>query len=232
MVVELHTERTSRHFPVPPDLDDLASHLTPVTLAGREVLTFAPEDMLPILCIHGSKHIWERLSWIADISEFIQSQPRLDWDSVFHRADRLRARRMLHVGLALASKLLDAPLPPEILSRVQSDRVASLVALEVERRTMSRDWPRARCGAAIPLSQKNGGGHSRRMEIRSAPRDPSRRRGSLDDAPAARAGSSLRCAAPVSSHAKVRVEFQERPAASLVSRAKGHCALFAVSLSA
>ena len=75
MAVELHTERTLRHFPIPPDLDDLSRRLVPVSLCGHEIRTFAPEDALVMLCIHGSKDFWERISWIADIAELIRAWP-------------------------------------------------------------------------------------------------------------------------------------------------------------
>jgi Uncharacterised nucleotidyltransferase len=141
LIVEFHTEQTLRHFPVPPDLDDMARRLVPVILSGHEIPTFGPEDMLPLLCIHGSKDFWERISWIADISEFVQSRPQLDWDQVFRRADILRAGRMLRIGLALAANLLSAPLPDEVTARVEGDSVASRVASEVAQRHFARESP-------------------------------------------------------------------------------------------
>ncbi|HXQ27384.1 MAG TPA: nucleotidyltransferase family protein [Candidatus Acidoferrales bacterium] len=137
--IELHTEVTLRHFPVPPDLDDLARRLTPVSLSGHDVWTFGAEDMLTLLCIHGSKDFWERISWVADIAEFVQSQSQLDWDQVFRRAEALHARRMLHLGLALAAGLLDAPLPDEVISRTRRDHVAAEVASEIEQRLLARN---------------------------------------------------------------------------------------------
>lgn len=139
ITIELHTEMTLRHFPVAPDLDDLARRLTPVSLSGHEVWTFGPEDTLSLLCIHGSKDFWERISWVADIAELMQSQSRLDWDLVFRRAESLRARRMLHLGLALAAGLLNAPLPDEVISRTRGDWVAVDVASEIEQRLLARN---------------------------------------------------------------------------------------------
>jgi hypothetical protein len=139
MVVEFHTEVTLRHFPVIPDLDEMSRRLVPVMLSGHEVRTFGPEDMLPLLCIHGSKDFWERISWIADISEFVRSHRQLDWRAIFHRADALRAGRMLRLGLALAVKLLSAPLPDEVLARVRGDSVAEAVASEIVRRHLARE---------------------------------------------------------------------------------------------
>jgi hypothetical protein len=141
VMVELHTEITLRHFPVLPDLEELARHCVPVMLSGHEVRTFAVEDGLPILCIHGSKDFWERLSWIADISELIQAYPSLDWNAALRRAESLKAERMLHLGLALANRLLGAPLPEEIARRVKADHIAQAVATEVEQRLSSRELP-------------------------------------------------------------------------------------------
>jgi hypothetical protein len=142
LLVELHTELTLRHFPVPPDLDDLARRLVPIALSGHEVCTFVPEDALPILCIHGSKDFWERISWIADIAEMVLSHPQLDWDQVSRCAELLHAQRMLHLGLALAADLFVAPLPAPVLSRVRNDRTAASVASEIQSRLLSRASPR------------------------------------------------------------------------------------------
>jgi hypothetical protein len=141
LIVELHTEWTLRHFPVRPDLDDMAERLVSVALSGHEIPTFGAEDMLPLLCIHGSKDFWERISWIADISEFVQSHPRLDWDQAFRRADALRAGRMVRIGLALAAKFLGAPLPDEVAARVQGDSVAATIASDLASRHLVRESP-------------------------------------------------------------------------------------------
>jgi putative nucleotidyltransferase-like protein len=137
-MVELHTQRSMRHFPVAPDLDVFIPRLVPVLLSGHEIKTFAAEDALPILCIHGSKHFWERISWIADISEMIQSRPELDWDEVFRRADSFLGGRMLRVGLALAANLLGTPLPADVVSRVQQDGAATEIAAQIGRRLLRR----------------------------------------------------------------------------------------------
>ena len=138
LLVELHTEITLRHFPLRPDLADLASRLVPVSLSGHTIRTLAPEDMLLFLCVHGAKDFWERISWVADIAEFLQAQP-LDWDVLFERAASLRLRRMLHLGLALAAGLLDAPLPEEIAARVRRDAVAASLASQLVGRLLMRE---------------------------------------------------------------------------------------------
>ena len=138
-VVELHTELTLRHFPVAPDIDRFAQRMVKVMVAGREVLTLAAEDLLSALCVHGSKDFWERISWIADVAELIQRQTGFDWDRAFRTAESLRVERMLHLGLALANDLLQAPMPEEIRKRVRDDAEAVTVAREAGERTLSRN---------------------------------------------------------------------------------------------
>jgi hypothetical protein len=132
MMVELHTERTLRHFPVPADLDDLATRLVAVPVGGHDLKTFSPEDTFLLLSIHGSKHFWEQLSWIADLAAFVQAYPRLDWDQVFRRAQSMRARRMVTVSLALALHFFNAS--HEIMTCVRDDTTADSIAQKIEDR--------------------------------------------------------------------------------------------------
>ncbi|MFZ0882849.1 MAG: nucleotidyltransferase family protein [Candidatus Acidiferrales bacterium] len=137
-MVELHTEVTLRHFPIKPDLDYFIARRAPVRISDHEVLTFTAEDLLPMLCIHGSKDFWERFSWVADVSELIQSHPDLNWDEVMRVTESLGALRMLFTGLALANGMLRTLLPAEILERVQHDHTACEIAGEMARMLMSR----------------------------------------------------------------------------------------------
>jgi len=37
------------------------------------------EDELVLICIHGAKHFWERLMWIADVAALISRQTAINW---------------------------------------------------------------------------------------------------------------------------------------------------------
>lgn len=132
-IVEIHTERTLRYFPVPLDLDALAARRQPVELGGRRVLTFSAEDALPILCVHGCKHFWERLCWICDIAELAQHPRGINWEAAFEQSRRLGAERMLLLGLHLAANLLETPLPEEVLRRVREDGEVERLGVLVRR---------------------------------------------------------------------------------------------------
>ncbi|HYL46780.1 MAG TPA: nucleotidyltransferase family protein [Candidatus Limnocylindrales bacterium] len=149
IMLELHTELTLRHFPVPPGLDEFSRRLVRVDVAGHPTETFSAEDGLTALAIHGAKDFWERIVWVADISELIQAHPRLDWDQAFRSADSVRGGRMLRLALALASDLLDAPLPPEVVRIVRADSVACQVAERLKRHLLARDPQPSRAGERL-----------------------------------------------------------------------------------
>ncbi|HEV2388542.1 MAG TPA: nucleotidyltransferase family protein [Candidatus Acidoferrales bacterium] len=121
--IEVHTEFTLRHFPVPPDLESLMCTLRPVSLAGRPVFTFSREDTLTLLAVHGSKDFWAQLLWICDIVALVR-EAGFDWDRALAQAGRMRCRRMVNVALLLAGDMLDAPIPASMKRRAEADAVA------------------------------------------------------------------------------------------------------------
>ena len=101
--------------------------LEPDMLGGTKIANLSLEEWLPILCVHGSRHRWERLTWLCDIAEIMRLCPNLDWDAVIARSQVLVCRRMLYLGVLLAHKLLDAPLPERVLQKMQADREVMLL---------------------------------------------------------------------------------------------------------
>lgn len=135
--VELHWELTERFLSFPLDTERLWERLEPISLGGKVTPTFSPEDLLLILCVHGSKHCWERLAWIRDVAGLIQAHQEMDWERVAQQADRLGGSRMLSLGLLLARDLLGAALPERISQRIQADPVARSLAAEARARLFS-----------------------------------------------------------------------------------------------
>jgi len=126
LIVELHWEVAPHLFASTVNGERLWQDLITLDLNGTPVKTFSAEDLLFSLCVHGSRHLWERLGWICDVAELITRQP-LDWTALIKRAASADAERMILLGVHLAIRLLDAPVPPEVKERCDSDpRLASL----------------------------------------------------------------------------------------------------------
>ncbi|HLW44377.1 MAG TPA: nucleotidyltransferase family protein [Candidatus Acidoferrales bacterium] len=120
-MVELHTEWTLRHFPVPPDIETMIGRAIRVQINNREVPAFAAEDVLLMLAVHGAKDFWARLVWVADIAELVKQSPNIDWEKLREDAHKLKVNRMLNLSLSLAREILDLKLPPEIVNQIESD---------------------------------------------------------------------------------------------------------------
>jgi len=109
------------------DRPEIWGHRAHVSIDGQMVRGLAPEELLIVLCVHGSKHAWEQLKWIADVAELLRSHS-LSWKRVFSRASEWKCRRMLLLGLALANRLMEFPLPPDILNAIAVDPDVTVLA--------------------------------------------------------------------------------------------------------
>ena len=130
LIVELHWEVAPQLFASSVSAGDLWPHLVEVDLNGLRVKTLSADDLLFSLCVHGSRHLWERLSWICDVAELI-SRHQLNWPSLLERAERADSERMFLLGLFLAHELLEVPLPAEVQQRCASDVRLKSLALNV-----------------------------------------------------------------------------------------------------
>lgn len=132
--VELHWKITSEYFSFSLDPERLWKRLKPSSLAGKEVLVFYPEDLLLILCVHSASHVWQQLEFVCSVAELIRTNEKLDWGQITGQARELGSERMLFLGLFLASDLLGAPLPDEVLQRVWADPSVKALAAQVRER--------------------------------------------------------------------------------------------------
>jgi hypothetical protein len=130
-IVELHWRLCERNASVHLPVGALWQRVTPVALPGMTVSSLAPEDLVLYLCVHGAKHRWERLEWVACVAEIVRNNADLDWHAIFERADRYRVARLLRVGLHLASSVLGVELPEPVIERVESDPRARALAESV-----------------------------------------------------------------------------------------------------
>jgi hypothetical protein len=135
--VELHTERTLRYLPIPLDWTGISKRLIQISVGGHNLRTFSIQDTLILLSVHGTKHFWERLSWICDIAELIQTPRGMDWELGHELAEAAGCRRMWLLGLQLATALLDAPLPENVQGWISSDATLQKLALAIHSRLVT-----------------------------------------------------------------------------------------------
>lgn len=139
MIVELHWSVSAPRFARPFETDDFWARLKDGQLEDISIKVPAPEDLLLALCIHGSKHLWERFAWICDIAGLIESQPDLNWKQLVTQARATGSERMLFLGLYLAVDLLDARPPAEVEEVLKDDPVVAELATDIVRYLFTPD---------------------------------------------------------------------------------------------
>jgi hypothetical protein len=115
------------------DLSDAFNRACSVKAGGAVFPTLPPEELLLTLCIHGTKHLWERLLWVCDVAWLVTSEKDLDWERTLSIASAAGGRRMLLLGLCLARDLFWAVLPDKVHWLMQSEPGLSQLAGEVKR---------------------------------------------------------------------------------------------------
>ncbi len=121
VAVDLQWVMARRHFGFRLDRSAFWARLKPVHLPSKMVMGLCPEDLLLLLCVHGSKHAWEQLKWVCDVAELVRRRPALDWSRVLFQADEWSCRRMVLLGLAMAKSLFEIVLPRAILHEIEAD---------------------------------------------------------------------------------------------------------------
>ncbi|HKP86532.1 MAG TPA: nucleotidyltransferase family protein [Blastocatellia bacterium] len=132
--VELQWEIVPRNYSFKINDESLWERLGRVEFEGRALRALSPEDLLLLLCAHGTKHAWTRLAWICDVAELVSARSDMNWSELTERAKRLGGERMLMLGLSLACDLLGARIPQEMIEKVNADRTVKRLGAEVSER--------------------------------------------------------------------------------------------------
>ncbi len=120
-VIDLHWGLTPRSFVFGLRGDEVMSRLQTASFAGNKIKTFANEDLILYLSMHGAKHLWRRLEWIASLSELVRSLETSTWSEVVARAQKAKATRILALGLRLVENLASIELPEEVLRTLDGE---------------------------------------------------------------------------------------------------------------
>lgn len=134
VAVELHWQVSSHLFASSVTAEELWNNLETTRVNGFPVRSFSIEDLLFSLTVHGSRHLWERLAWIADVAHLLQVRPEVDWAALVARARTANAERMFLLGLHLASDLLQSQLPDMVSKKIAKDKEIARLADEITAR--------------------------------------------------------------------------------------------------
>jgi len=110
ILIELHWNLFQKQFSDTFSFSDILKTKQDLQIQHHTFSIFSNEILLVYLCMHGSKHSWERISWILDIDRILRIHQDLDWDFIEQQAKKLECETMLDLGLSLTKKLFDTPI--------------------------------------------------------------------------------------------------------------------------
>ena len=128
--VDLHWRLASKHVAFPFQSAEVFGRVRKATIAGREIPTLADEDLAFFLAARGTKEGWIRLIWVCDFAEFLRTRLGIDWATVLDLAQRAHSSGPLLLAILLASALLDAPVPIELVDMARNNSTVQALARE------------------------------------------------------------------------------------------------------
>lgn len=139
--VELHWRCQAPRYGGPQDPADVVARARPCGLGGGSVLVPAPEDLGVLLALHGVKHGWTSLMWVADFVAAV-SRPGFDWAIFMSRGGAWGVGRALRYALLVGHELAALDMPSEVRVAAHADGRAAFLARAVSARlTLARHVP-------------------------------------------------------------------------------------------
>ena len=141
--VELHWRFADRRFPFALDLPHALARSHTLRVGGRMLPVLAHDDLLAVLAMHGARHLYERLEWLAGVTRLLVSH-RGEASRLAAHAEALRARRTLLVSVHVARHVLGFPLDDDwhgvLATDPECEAVGMAMATELEAHVL-RDVP-------------------------------------------------------------------------------------------
>jgi len=122
LLFEMHWSLLNEDYPLKINLDTIWETPQTISINQHKIKTFPTEELLTYLCIHGSKHLWERIEWIKDIDLLIRKKD-IDWGKVVKQVDGSGFEAMIYLGLSLAKELFKTPLPKNVTNHISDMKI-------------------------------------------------------------------------------------------------------------
>jgi hypothetical protein len=89
---------------------------------GGVIRTLNTSDLFSYLCLHGARHGWFRLKWLADLVALVAARSEADIERLYRLSQTHGAGRCPAQALLLCNRLFDVALPPALVTEMRSDR--------------------------------------------------------------------------------------------------------------
>lgn len=132
-LVELHWRSDAQHALEQIDNPQWLATLPCIDIDGQEVRHLPAPELLFALLIHGTKHQWDRLSWLVDIALLLPRITATDWQYLVRAAQLQRCETRFLIGLLLAKNLFATPTGEIELFSSRARARATAIAQRIER---------------------------------------------------------------------------------------------------
>ena len=108
--IEIHNNLFSINFPINIPTSNFFYNQQNVSMNNINIKTFSNEYLLFYLCLHGCKHLFNRLSWLLDIHKIISSL-NIDWGKFIKIVESHKTKSLVYTSLFLSEELFQTNLP-------------------------------------------------------------------------------------------------------------------------
>jgi hypothetical protein len=134
--IDLHWQLSAKGLAFPLESAEIWPRLEELTIFGHKVPTLPRDDLALYLAAHGTKEGWRRLIWVCDFARLLYKSQNIDWPAILDRAHRSHSSRPLLLAIFLASTLLEAPAPKELLDKAHNNSAVRALAEEARLRML------------------------------------------------------------------------------------------------
>jgi len=99
---------------------------------GAPIRTLSKDDLFSYVCVHGGRHCFSRLKWLADIGALLSKETPEEIERLYRAAEQRGAGRSAAEALVLCQLFLGTGLAPGLAAELEADgAVRSLVRASV-----------------------------------------------------------------------------------------------------
>ncbi|HEY5219299.1 MAG TPA: nucleotidyltransferase family protein [Gemmatimonadaceae bacterium] len=149
LLVELHVRPMSRRFGGMPRDSVLWIRREFVPFAGQSIAVLSADDAFLLQALHGAKHRWERMEWVAAVSALLQQR---DGDVAAVLCSAPRARRAVLLACTVASAWLETPLSDSTRAECIRDPVVARLAEQAWHHVVAEATDEGTVGTATKLA--------------------------------------------------------------------------------
>jgi len=117
ILFELHWKLFRNKFSNTQNNINIYTEIQSININNSSINVFKNELLIVYLCMHGSKHKWERIEWIVDIDKLLRKVEDINWKLVVEISKKYNCNKMLNLGILLSHKLFNTPINSNFIEK-------------------------------------------------------------------------------------------------------------------